>query len=170
MNGWFCRSAFGPGPSVATGVTRVKGLPGQVITAKKNVEIAASVAPAHGKRAERRRRLRQITRLAQLVSSRVQNRIDPSRAAHSEMTLKKGGVVVALLRATYSTLKSWVSSSTIITAAARAAKPQLTYTARRALASSAESRRRVPITKAIVAYTLSANPATIAAWPRSGSI
>src|SRR5256885_14567052 len=99
MTGWFCRSAFGPGPSVATGVTRVKGLPGQVITAKKNVEIAASVAPAHGKRAERRRRLRQITRPAQLVRSRAPNRIDPSRAAHTGVTREKGGGGGAVVRA-----------------------------------------------------------------------
>ena len=100
MNGWFWSRALGPGPSEATGVTRVKGFPGQVITAKKKVDIEASVAPAQGTSALWRPRVRQMTRLAQPVSRNVQNRIEPSRAAHSEMTLKKGGVVVALLRAT----------------------------------------------------------------------
>src|SRR6476659_6325089 len=100
MKGWFCRSALGPGPSAAMGVTRVKGFPGQVMTAKKNVEIAASVAPAQGRSDDWRWRLRQMTRLAQPVRSNVQNRIEPSSAAHNEITLKNGGVVVALLRAT----------------------------------------------------------------------
>src|SRR2546423_11418101 len=99
MNGWFCSSALGPGPSVATGVTRVNGFPGQVMTAKKNAEMVASVAPAHGSSAAWPWRLRQITRLAQPVSRSVQKRIEPSRAGHSEMTLKKGGGVVAVLRA-----------------------------------------------------------------------
>ena len=81
-------------------MTRVNGFPGQVMTAKKNAEMAASVAPAHGSSATWPARWRQITRLAQPVSSSVQKRIEPSSAAHSEMTLKKGGVVVALFRAT----------------------------------------------------------------------
>src|SRR6266545_2924974 len=98
MKGWFCSRALGPGPSLATGLTRVNGLPGQVITAKKKSEIAANVAPTQGIRAAWRPRWRQSTRLAYPVRRRVQNRKLPSSAAQSEMTLKNGGVVVALLR------------------------------------------------------------------------
>ena len=50
MNGWFWSRALGPGPSEAMGVTRVKGFPGQVMTAKKKVEIEASVAPGRANR------------------------------------------------------------------------------------------------------------------------
>jgi len=68
------------------GVTRTNGSLGHAITAKKNAVPSARVAPTHGIRAGRRLRYRYRTRLAQPVASRVQNRIDPSSAAHSEMT------------------------------------------------------------------------------------
>src|SRR5918992_1281265 len=100
MNGWFCSSALGPGPSAGTGVSATNGLPGQIMTAKKKALTDASVAPAHGTSATCRPRYRYRTRLAQPVERSAQNRIDPSSAAHRLMTLKKGGVVVALLRAT----------------------------------------------------------------------
>src|SRR6266545_3209126 len=125
MKGWFCKRALGPGPSLATGVTRVNGLPGQVMTAKKKVVVSASVAPTHGMRAACRSRCRQMARLAYPVSSRVQKRMLPSRSDHTETTEKNGGVVVALLRATYSTLKSWVSSEVTITPQARAARAKV---------------------------------------------
>jgi len=64
MNGWFWSSAFGPFPSAATGVIRVKGFPGQVITAKKKVAMNASVAPTQGIKAACRSRWRQMARLA----------------------------------------------------------------------------------------------------------
>jgi hypothetical protein len=86
MNGWFCRSAFGPFPSRPMGVTRTNGSPAQTITAKKNAAPSASVAPTHGIRAGSRARYRYSTRLAHPVASRVQKRIEPSSAAHSEIT------------------------------------------------------------------------------------
>ena len=100
MKGWFCRSALGPGPSVATGVTRVKGFPGQVMTAKKNVEIAASVAPAHGRSDDVAVAVEPDD---QARPAGEQQRPEQDRALErgpQQMTLKNGGVVVALLRAT----------------------------------------------------------------------
>ena len=86
MNGWFCSSAFGPLPSAATGVTRTKGSPAQDITAKKKPVMAARVAPTQGISDGKRSRYRSRTSAAQPLASSVQNRIEPSRAAHSEMT------------------------------------------------------------------------------------
>ncbi len=48
MNGWFWSSAFGPAPSAAAGEVSANGLPGQVMTAKKNALTVASMAPTHG--------------------------------------------------------------------------------------------------------------------------
>jgi hypothetical protein len=86
MKGWFWRRAFGPFPSRPTGVTRTNGSPGQAMTAKKNAAPSARVAPTQGISAGSRFRYRYRTRLAQPVASRVQKRIDPSSAAHREMT------------------------------------------------------------------------------------
>src|SRR6187551_1797869 len=100
MKGLFCRSAFGPIPSAATGVVRANGLPGQVMTAKKNALTDASVAPTHGMSAGCRSRFHQRTSEAQPVARSVQNRIEPSRAAQRLIAEMNGGVVVALFSAT----------------------------------------------------------------------
>src|SRR5687767_1160622 len=100
MKGWFWSRALGPGPSMGGGVICAKGLPGQVMTAKKKRLMAASAAPTHGISAACRLRSRYRTRPAQPVASSAQNRIEPSSAAHRLMIEKKGGVVVALLAAT----------------------------------------------------------------------
>ena len=90
----------GPPPSTGTGVTRRNGSPGQTSTAKKKLSMAASAAPTHGISSRCRDRYRLTTSTAQPLARSVQNRIEPSSAAHREMNEKKGGVVVALLRAT----------------------------------------------------------------------
>ena len=100
MNGWFWRSAFGPIPSAATGVVRTNGLPGQVMTAKKKRLTDARVAPTHGISARCRSRFRHSASDAQPVARNVQNRIEPSSAAHRLIALIGGGVVVALFSAT----------------------------------------------------------------------
>ena len=97
MNGWFWRSAFGPIPSAATGVVRTNGLPGQVMTAKKKRLTDASVAPTHGISARCRSRFRHSASDAQPVARNVQNRIEPSSAAHRLIALierRRGGRVV----------------------------------------------------------------------------
>ena len=70
------------------------------MTAKKKALTVASVAPAHGISCRWRSRYRCSTSVAQPVASSVQNRIEPSSAAHRLMTLMNGGVVVALFSAT----------------------------------------------------------------------
>ncbi len=85
MNGWFWSRAFGPLPSTVTGVTETNGSDGQVMTAKKNAATRARVAAAHGMRSRWARRYRNSRRLDQPVRRKVQNRMLPSRAAHSEM-------------------------------------------------------------------------------------
>ncbi len=70
------------------------------MTPKKNAFTIASVAPTHGMSVAWRSRCRHSTSDAQPVASNVQNRIEPSRAAHRLMALMNGGVVVALFSAT----------------------------------------------------------------------
>jgi hypothetical protein len=86
MKGWFWSSAFGPLPSSPTGSVRTNGSPGHTITAKKKAVPSARAAPAQGMSALARSRNRCRTSAAQPVASSVQNRIEPSSAAHSEMT------------------------------------------------------------------------------------
>ncbi len=70
------------------------------MTAKKNRLTDASVAPTQGISSRNRSRCRHMTRVAQPVARKVQNRMEPSSAAHRLMALMKGGVVVALFSAT----------------------------------------------------------------------
>src|ERR1035437_8226936 len=133
---WFSRSGFGPGPSAGIGDTAPNGSAGPTRRIAKKKETKSSVAAAYGTRFPGRRLLIHTTAAAYIDRTHAQKRIDPSSAAHSEITVKRSGVARPPTCATYDTEKSCVTSAYTIANAATLTRKKFVYTAANAYGSS----------------------------------
>ena len=141
MSGWFCSSGFGPFPLSGTISLRTNGSAAGVVTSsRKNATIANRSASAVVARRGSAGVPRHATYAVAPARIAVQSRIEPSSAAHSEMTVKKSGVSSALFRATYAMEKSCVTSAPTIASAALAMRRNVMSADQRALASARPSR------------------------------
>src|SRR5687768_10804193 len=87
MSGWFCSNGFGPGPSGGTGDTRLNGFAGPTRRIRKNTLMSRSTPPAYGTSVPSRCRFWYTTRADRQDSTKIQKRIEPSRAPHSDITV-----------------------------------------------------------------------------------